>query len=231
MRNIVFINEKKLHLQTMSETGNMVQLNNQMTVVNETYVVDGLNIDAYLLKSKDVFVSSKALQGLKVAEGLNVYFDLEQYPFFQKLKEMLANQQKGIFRFKRKANKNEGVHLLIGDLYVLASLLGEPKDIQVKRTNSAVTPYHVIVTISFKGGSMAHVECTFTTDDREFIEFEWNGIKTIIEFNSIEMTTNLETSLPQYNLSAILASAHKVDQKLMNRLEYFSRVIIGREQS
>ena len=118
---------------------------------------------------------------------LDVYFDLENYPFYQKVKEMIGKEDKpkGVFRFRRMVKQDENNSLLTGDLYVLSSLLGEPEDIQVKQTDQTVIPAHTIILMDFGGGTMAHIE--YTVADQERIELEWSGIKTIIEFDSDQM--------------------------------------------
>ena len=107
-----------------------------------------------------------------------MYFDLENYPFYQKVKEMIGKEDKpkGVLRFRRMVKKDENQSLLAGDLYVLSSLLGEPQDVQVKQTDQSVTPAHTIIMMNFGGGTMAHIEYTVTNQER--IELEWSGIKT-----------------------------------------------------
>ena len=108
-------------------------------------------------------------------------------------------------------------------------MLGEPQDIQVKQTAQTVIPAHTIILMDFGGGTMAHIEYTVAKQER--IELEWSGIKTILEFDSDQMRPiqqGSKASLPlAYSVDAILASAQKVDQELVNRLNYFSNLING----
>lgn len=164
-------------------------------------------------------------------KGLHVYFDLENYSFYQKAKEMIEKETKpkGVFRFRRMVKQGESDSLLAGDLYVLSSLLGDPQDVQVKRTDQSVTPAHTIIMMNFGGGTMAHIEYTVT--DRERIELEWSGIKNIIEFDSeeVEIVQSGNKTIPTlvYSVDAILATAYQVDQTLIDRLSHFSGLIAG----
>ncbi|WP_421102832.1 hypothetical protein ACOKXV_08730, partial [Sporosarcina psychrophila] len=163
--------------------------------------------------------------------GWHVYFDLANYSFYQKVKELIGkgDKPKGVFRFRRMVNQYENNSLFTGDLYVLSSLLGEPQRIQVKQTDQTVIPVHTIILMDFGGGTMAHIEYTVTNQER--IELEWSGIKTILEFDSDQMRSiqqGSKASLPlAYSVDAILATAQKVDQVLVNRLNYFSNLFNG----
>lgn len=162
-------------------------------------------------------------------DHLHVYFDLENYPFYQRAKEIIAQETKpkGVFRFRRMVKQDEDRSRLVSDLYVLSSLLGELKDVQVKQTDQSTLPAHTIIMVNFGGGTMAHIE--YTISDQERIEFEWSGIENIIEFNSDKLESiesrNL-TSLPLvYSVDSILEQAHQVDQTLIDRLKYLSDLL------
>src|SRR5690625_5845764 len=83
--------------------------------------------------------------------------------------------------------------LFASDLYILTELLGEPRDIKVRKTDAAVIPTHTIVMVNFGGGTMAHIEYTISNEER--IEFEWSGTENIIEFDSEAMTDRKSTRL------------------------------------
>ena len=190
------------------------------------------NLEAVGNDSDQVYIPATQLTSdNQSVNGLHIYFDLENYPFYQKAKEIIekAAKPKGVFRFRRMVKQGENASLLIGDLYVLSSLLGEAQDIQVKKTDQSVTPSHTIIMMNFGGGTMAHIEYTVT--DRERIELEWSGIKNIIEFDSDEMRPiqpSGNTQLPlSYSVDSIVATAHKVDQTLVDRLNHFSERING----
>lgn len=167
--------------------------------------------------------------------SLFTYFDLENYPFFQKAKEVIENEQqrKGVFRFRRMVKKSKDVSLLAGDLYVLAKLFGEPEDISVKKTDLTKRPTHVIVLVNFGGGTMAHIEHTVANHER--IELEWSGMEQIIEFDSDEMSPvqpSEKTSLPlTYSIDSVLETAYKVDESLMEKINKYNEVINGGGQS
>lgn len=230
MGNIVFARLDKIDYQATLRT--IVDSVERQTEQNETVLLSSRDTkpDAVLNENNNLFIPSTMLDN--TVEGANVYFDLESYPFFRKIKEVIQNEIKpqGVFRLRRIIQNDETKKLIAGDLYVLSSLLGETQDIQVKHTNHTVTPYHVIVTINFGGGTMAHMEYTFSDQD-ERIELEWSGIKTIIEFDSETMNPidpKGNTTLPlAYSIDSIIGTAHVADQSLIKRLINLSQIVNG----
>ncbi|MDW0112427.1 hypothetical protein [Sporosarcina saromensis] len=189
------------------------------------------NSNAVVRNPENVYIPATSLLESHKSLGLHIYFDLESYPFYQKVKEIISkeDQPKGVFRFRRTVQHDRNHSLLTGDLYTLSSLFGKPQDIRVKQTDQSVTPSHTIILMNFGGGTMAHIE--YTVSDRERIELEWSGIKKIIEFDSDQMVSIQSTRKPAqplaYSVDAILACAQKVDQELIDRLNDFSRLIDG----
>ncbi|MBP1948427.1 hypothetical protein [Virgibacillus litoralis] len=224
MGNIVFARLDKIDYQATLRT--IVDSVEQQAKQDETALLSlsKTKLDAVLNENNNIFIPSTLLDN--AAEGVNVYFDLENYPFFQKIKEVIEkeNKPKGVFRLRRIIGNGESKELIAGDLYVLSSLLGETQDIQVKHTNQTVSPCHVIVTVNFGGGTMAHLEYTFSEQD-ESIELEWSGIKTILEFNSETMNPT-DPSLV-YSVDSIIDTAHPADQSLIKRLNNFSQLVNG----
>lgn len=233
---IVFASLEKLDFRNTVENVILIesveQLNNT-TYEDITYVLPvseeymGIIADA----GNEVYIPFTELTVDHQSLGWHVYFDLENYPFYQKVKGLIDKEEKpkGVFRFRRMVKQYENNSLLTGDLYVLSSLLGEPQRIQVKQTDQTVIPVHTIILMDFGGGTMAHIEYTVTNQER--IELEWSGIKTILEFDSDQMRPiqqGSKASLPlAYSVDAILATAQKVDQVLVNRLNYFSNLFNG----
>lgn len=237
---IVFASLEKLDFRNTLENVSLLESVEQLkNVINEdtTYV---LAVSEEYLKvvgngGNEVYIPFTELMADHQRLGCHVYFDLENYPFYQKVKEMIGkvNKPKGIFRFRRMVSQREKNSFLTGDLYVLSSLLGKPQGIQVKQTDQSVIPAHTIILMDFGEGTTAHIE--YTVAEQERIELEWSGIKTIIEFDSDQMRPIQQGSkafLPlTYSVDAILASAQKVDQELVNRLNYFSKQINGGDHS
>lgn len=233
---IVFASLEKLDFRNTVENVILIesveQLNNT-TYEDTTYVLPvseeymGIIADA----GNEVYIPFTELTVDHQSLGWHVYFDLENYPFYQKVKGLIDKEEKpkGVFRFRRMVKQYENNSLLTGDLYVLSSLLGEPQRIQVKQTDQTVILVHTIILMDFGGGTMAHIEYTVTNQER--IELEWSGIKTILEFDSDQMRPiqqGSKASLPlAYSVDAILATAQKVDQVLVNRLNYFSNLFNG----
>ena len=189
------------------------------------------NLQAVKNHAHQVYIPSNLITTNNQNLDSSVYFDLENYPFYQKAKEIISKEdkRKGVFRFRRTVKHVEDVSLLAGDLYVLSALLGEPQDVHVKRTDQTVTPAYIIIMLYFGSGTMAHIEYTVT--DQERIEFEWSGINTIIEFDSDEMRPvrpGSKTAFPlTYSVDSILATAYKVDQALIDRMNHLGLLVDG----
>lgn len=218
MRTIVFVDLNKIDGQTKFKKGISIEPTNQLT--DETILVPDEAINVFI-------PSSSKLENASVS--VNVYFELEQYPFFHKVKEKIKGP-KGVLRFRRETRNEGSERLLASDLLVFSSLLGEPESVQVKRTKQEVNPYHIIVTVNFGGGTMAHLEYTFSSEI-ERIELEWSGIKNIIEFDSKEMNpidpnSNTNPTLT-FSVDSIFATAHKADQEFIETFEKYSQLISG----
>src|SRR5699024_2929276 len=71
-------------------------------------------------------------------DDVYIYFDLENYPFFKKVKSVITKQEKpkGVFRYRRMTNTELSHSLIAGDLFVISSLFGRPEDIHVKQSSS-----------------------------------------------------------------------------------------------
>jgi hypothetical protein len=164
--------------------------------------------------------------------NVNVYFDLELYPFFQRIKEVISadGDSKGVLRLRRTLAKNGCYSDIYGDLFVMSAIAGEPEAIHVRSTNREMIPHHIILTIRFSSGKMAHAEYTFM-EGEERIEFEWSGIKTIAEFDSEEMTPikpNGHTRLPLvYCVDDILEKSRKADGAFYEQLETYKTLLRG----
>lgn len=231
MSNIVLGKLDKLDLSTTITEVEVVEFigNNlgETTFVSE---VSEENVAAAKDSSADVYIPVSALSDHDINK-VKVYFDVENYPFFQAAKKNIMKEAKpkGVFRFRRTVEQGQSDDIFASDLLVFSSLLGEVVDIKVKRTDVNVIPSHTIVMINFGGGTMAHVE--YTVSDHERIELEWSGEKNIIEFDSNEMRPiqpASETRLPLvYSVDTILETAHSVDQKLIDTFDYFKKLLSG----
>lgn len=224
MGNIVFARLDKIDYQATLRT--IVDSVEQQAEQDETALlsISKTKLDAVLNENNNIFIPSTLLDN--AAEGVNVYFDLENYPFFKKIKEVIEKEHKpkGVLRLRRIIGNDESKDLIAGDSHVLSSLLGEPQDVQVKHSKHTLSPYHVIVTVNFGGGTMAHMEYTFSDQD-ERIELEWSGIKTILEFDS-ETMNSIDSSLT-YSVDSIIDTAHTADQRLIKRLTNYRQLVHG----
>lgn len=189
--------------------------NQEVTVIRElNHIVSGY---------EKVYIPTAAIPAVLATETVNVYLELETYPFFRRFKELMESQSepKGVFRYRRMCKQDTAESLLIEDLFVITSLFGDPDRVHVKRTVRNIFPFHVIVTLKFPNGTMAHVEYTLT--DKEQIELEWNGIQQIVEFCSDEMNASISDDRLSSSLDvsaiAVIATAHKQNESFMNRLK------------
>ena len=200
----------------------MLKFDNQI-YGQEAVVLSNLHEVKY--GENNIYVPSSLLADVQEKENSNIYFELENYPFFEKAIEIIGaqNKPKGVFRYRRITKTDKDESLLVEDIAVITALFGDPKSAYVKRTDNHVKPYHVIVTLNFGNGTMAHVE--YTLANKNQIELEWNGIEQILEFNSDEMRPlisedNKTTSLSlKIQAASILNKSYPVDQKLLANLE------------
>ncbi|MEK5038297.1 hypothetical protein [Sporosarcina sp. FSL K6-3457] len=198
-----------------------------------TFVLAATAENLHALKNEPhhVFVPSMMVTGEGEHSNANIYFELENYSFYQQAKEIIRQEEnaKGVFRFRRTVTSAEDKLLFVEDLYVLAGLLGEPEDVYVKMTDQSVTPAYIILMMNFGGGKMAHIE--YTVQQQERIELEWSGIKTIVEFDSDEIKPAQpggKTTLPlAFTVDSILATGHQVNQNILGRLTHFEKLISG----
>ncbi|MFJ7936164.1 hypothetical protein [Sporosarcina sp. NPDC096371] len=232
MTKIIIASLEKIDIRSTLENVRVIESVDQLKNAASdgiTYVLATSEEQMKVLESSDheVYIPAFALTAAHQHMGQYVYFDLESYPFYQKVKEVIGKEQKpkGVLRFRRIVKHGGKRSLLAGDLYVLSSLLGKPQDVQVKQTNLSVTPSHTIIMINFGGGTMAHIE--YTVADQEKIELEWSGILQILEFDSEQMKPIQSTFQLRYSVDAILASARKVNQELIVQLNDYSKLING----
>ncbi|MFD2044543.1 hypothetical protein ACFSTA_08705 [Ornithinibacillus salinisoli] len=226
MANVVIADVGKLDFQTTRKVVDLVESEEQITD-DRLSVIDYENVHKVPLDSHSVYMPSTLMDGSHVKDG-NVYFDLELYPFFQKAREVISKNTKGVFRLRRIVG-DEDNSIIASDLYVLSTVFGEPEHVYVKRSREDIATQHVIVTVNFGGGTMAHLDYTFS--GQEYIELEWSGMQRIIEFNSNEMNpfgSKLHTALPlSYSVDAILKLSYQVDDELVEKLEQFQQVVDG----
>lgn len=236
MAKIVLGKLEQLDFRTTLEKVHVIESVGGLTVTKgESYVLEHTDHHAEAVRNAEhsVYLPVSALTTGDKNQDVKVYFDLENYPFYQKAQEMIRQEAKpkGVFRFRRTLKQAVNESIIAEDLYVLSSLLGEPEDVQVSQSNQSVLPIHIILMINFGGGTMAHMEYTFTQTDQERIEFEWSGVKNIIEFDSealkpIQPDHHRNLALI-YPVDSILNTAHQVDQELIDRLDHFKKLING----
>lgn len=165
------------------------------------------------------------------ADQVKVYFDLENYPFYQRAKQVIEQEEerKGVFRYRRTVSRKENLISLAEDLIVLTNLFGQAEKISIKQTDQEIIPAHTIITINFGGGTMAHIE--YTVSDHERIELEWSGVKNIIEFDSHEMSPIQplkHTKLPLlYTVDSVIENAHVADKELLALFTHYVSYVNG----
>ncbi|MUK87385.1 hypothetical protein GMD78_03085 [Ornithinibacillus sp. L9] len=208
---------------------------NQMKEKEDTYLIRSLNDVDHLVLSHDdqVFFPMSKLPQVKSVDDPYVYFDLESYPFFQKAKEIITSDPhpQGVFRLRRKTRSTTtNDPIIVDDLFVVSSMFGSPKMVYVKRTAKDQSPLHIIVTVTFNCGTMAHLDYTFM--DEEVIELEWSGNKKIIEFTSMEadpFATKKDHTLI-YSIDSVLDHSHPVNDSLLKRLDDIRNLVTRGDQ-
>lgn len=183
------------------------------------------------VEADHVFIPVELVEEYK-GKHAKVYFDLELYPFFQRMKEVFAGNgdPRGVLRLRRTLPETGSDTDICADLFVLSAVAGEPERIHITATNRRKVPRHVILTLSFAEGKMAHLEYTFGgTDER--IELEWSGIKRIAEFDSEEMTpvkpSGSTSLLLQYSVEDILEKSRIADEAFYEKLETCKKLVKG----
>lgn len=222
--NVILGSFKEVEL---GQASRLYSVENLLEVNSEqgSFIMDATEENLRVLEKSgyDFFLPSGLLKYMNEDSKAKVYFELECYPFYRKIKEVIQNGSKanGVFRFRRMT-KEDNLEIMADDLYVLSLLFGEPKEKQIKRAKRNDTS-HIILMIRFDSGAMAHVE--FTVANVERIEMEWSGIKRIVEFDSEELKGQL---LPlQYNADDLLRSAKKVDAVLIEKVKFYRDILAG----
>lgn len=152
-----------------------------------------------------------------------VYFELETYAFYQRFKQLFTELEtkSGILRYHRKCKQDMELSLLVEDLFVFTSLLGEPEDLFVKRSKTRDGVFHVIVMMHVGDKRMAHIEYTLT--DTDAIELEWSGEGVIFEYHSEEMKSLVGDSQIEETFELVeeqlIESAHSMDATLFQKIE------------
>ncbi|WP_217586535.1 hypothetical protein [Lentibacillus saliphilus] len=199
-----------------------------------TYMIPIAKAD---LEDERLLLPAAQLDLEKLTIGQRVYFDLEVYPFFQKIKDVMMtdNDRKGVCRLRRVIP--DGIHhsWITTDLYVLSQVLGTPESVWIKRTDRDLDPYHVIATVNFGGGTMAHLDYTFSQKADKHLALEWSGMHTIVEFDS-SATNPVYPAVSSirplaYSVDQLLDCAHEVDAAMLKTLTALHTDITGGDRS
>lgn len=231
MRTIIVAKVDKIQQQKQTNHIHFFESVENLTESESICVLDETQFVSADLKDEadNIIIPAASFTNRKV-NNMSIYFELEVQPFFQKIKDIMLNRQ-GVLRFRRNIPSLEQERLIVSDLFVFSSLLGEPYDVKVKRTQKASAISHIIVTVNFGSGTMAHLEYTFLRAVEETIEFEWSGVRQIIEFNSSEMEPieyNRDKSLAlSYSVDLIKSTSIKADQMLIDKMNRYLEIIQG----
>ena len=232
MIDVVYARKEVLDLQTNIRKVLVADSPDQLMDDGTAYVVlEDQQLDSYFKRDDcTLYIPYRRVKPEYTSyAGLSVYFDLENYPFFRKLAAEIRAQRKGVLRFRRLTNQEYHSAVMAEDLYVLSAVFGAPEQVTVFQSSKQTTPVHVILTVDFGAGTMAHLEYTFAKGER--IELEWSGAKTILEFNSEEMNPflpNHHSSLPLVlSVDSIIEHAHKLNPDFLARLKKFDALVKG----
>ncbi|MET3697569.1 hypothetical protein SAMN05877753_106167 [Bacillus oleivorans] len=233
--DVVFARKDRLDYQTGIRKTVLADSPEQLTDQNATYVVwPSDQLDSYLTGEYHLYIPCGDVKQEHIGlDHLSVYFDLENYPFFKKMAEEIGEQTKGVLRFRRLIKNDYHALIMAEDLYVLSAVFGDPERVKVVQSDQQAAPSHVILTIKFSKGTMAHLEYTFAEGER--IEWEWSGIKTILEFDSEEMNPfvpNAYSSFPlNYTIDSIIEQSHKLSPEFLAKMERFHALVKGGTES
>lgn len=237
MSRIVFAKIDKMDNRTTLE--NLITCQQVSDLHEDKQIVHLMELDADQMEQAieaghEVYVPyDEMTASLLQKDNLYVYFDLANYPFYRTIQGIMDKKeegqpQKGIFRYRRMT-KEQSDFPLQSDLYVLFSLFGQPKSYHIKRTNQAKRPAHTILMVDFGEGVLAHIE--YTIADKERVEWEWSGIRKILEFDSEKMRPFEpadETALPLlYSVDTVLETAVACNESYRQRMEQIKTWING----
>ncbi|WP_243355012.1 hypothetical protein [Bacillus litorisediminis] len=229
--NVVFAQNHRLDDQTGIRHVTFAETPEHLTNENTTYVVWSDNqLESYFNKGHQLYIPySRIKKEHADLDRVFVYFDLESFLFFKKISEEIVSQSKGVLRFRRLVDRETNSSIITEDLYVLSTVFGVPEEVKVLKSKQQDHPSHVILTVLFDKETLAHLEYTFDAGER--IEFEWSGVKTILEFNSEEMNPFLPTdhsSLPiVYTVDSIIEHAHKLSPDFLAEMDRFHVLVKG----
>ncbi|MFD2627765.1 hypothetical protein [Oceanobacillus kapialis] len=145
-----------------------------------------------------------------------VYCELAASPIGQKWLAILEKDEakKGVLRIHRDIDGKDAYPRICGDLFALVDVFGDVADLHVRTSTEQHLPTHVIALVKFVNGAMAHLE--YTSADKEELYFDWSGFKTIIEFDSKELTSPPGTNhyFPlAYTVEHIVKAARKMNEE------------------
>jgi hypothetical protein len=163
-----------------------IDLGNLSTTGEETILLDLDSCKPEELTGHRIYVPAILINSIQ-GENVKVYHELQQYTFFDSVKEVILQdrERKGIFRLRREINGQKNNLVIASDLCALASIFGTMEKVVVRHSRLGLEPKHIIVMVRYSAGTMAHIDYTFS--DKESLALEWSGTRRIIEFNSEEM--------------------------------------------
>lgn len=132
-----------------------------------------------------------------------VYLDLFSYSFMLQLQQVIQAHEviNGVVRMRRTTHN---FSYMLEDVFVLTELFGEMKHCSI-RTHEKAGMRYMILLCQFGEQMMAHLEYV---SGAQRIEFEWSSNQHILEFDSAEMTGDLQNNQTLfYNVDAILKNA------------------------
>lgn len=187
------------------------------------------NIDEQKIGNHQIYMPSHSIEQATRFKNAKIYMDLESYPFYQQVKNIIQKSEtkKGVLRYWRMCKEDINLSLLIEDIFVISSLFGDPEKIHLEHTGKAVQPYHIILTVHFSTGALAHIE--YTLCEKEEIQIEWNSIQKMVVFSSAEMNAYITNDTYPSSLvlspELIFNHAHDLNDKLIEKLQKYKNYI------
>ncbi|MEK4131574.1 peptide ABC transporter substrate-binding protein [Solibacillus sp. FSL W8-0474] len=168
--------------------------------------------------------SAEAYQPFSISEKQgNIYFDLWSYSFAIQLKQVLQAHDtiKGVLRLRRTTNNFSYIK---EDILALSEWFGDVRNVTV-RSNKGGEMHYTIVLCEFGDSIMAHLEYQ---SGRDRIEFEWSSHLHIVEFDSLQMSSDKDNNRNLFkNIDAVVQFAihwnESYEEKLSTIQQFLQR--------
>lgn len=223
MPTVVIADLNKINHHLLAEDEKIIESLDEITDSSYIYILDDSHfLDVGKIETDCLHVPFNKWND--TCRNTKVYFDLEQYSFFETFKNSL-NTDPAVLRFYRKEEIAYSDKLILEDLLVFSGIFGKPVKLNISHTSSHLRPQHVIITVRFTNKVIAHFEYTFLTNKTN-VDVEWSSKGKIIEFNS-EKESAFETSSQSfkknlYTIPSLISTSKIMEKELLELISLYS---------